>query len=118
MIFEVSQFIFLVFIFLFTLYCFVRDDYILFRKNISIERIFNIAFLLFGAFLVSARFFYVVFNFSPKFLNPLVFLVFSLTSSYSFFFFSTSSGRENTGALEKLCCFTPFPFFCFFFSPL
>lgn len=75
MIFELIEFTFLFFVFLFTLFCLVRDDYILFRKNITIDRIFNISFLLVGVFLISARVFYILFNFSPQFLNPLVFLV-------------------------------------------
>lgn len=62
--------------FLFTLYAYSRDDFILFRKNIEMEKIFNLAFLVAGAGLFFARFFYVALNFSTLYLNPLAFLLF------------------------------------------
>jgi|SRR5581483_81845 len=62
------------FTFLFSLYLLVREDYILFRKNVSLETVFNIAFIILLLGLISARLFYVAFHFKRIFLNPLVFL--------------------------------------------
>lgn len=64
------------FFFLFALYAFMHDDFMMLRKNISMEQIFNIAFLTGGVALFAARLFYVLFNFSTDFLNPLVFFLF------------------------------------------
>lgn len=64
------------FFFLFALYVFMHDDFMMLRKNISMEQIFNIAFLTAGVALFAARLFYVLFNFSTDFLNPLVFFLF------------------------------------------
>lgn len=64
------------FIFLFCLYLFSRDDFVFLRKNISLEQIFNYAFLglFFGLF--SGRIIYIFLHPSLRYLNPLVFLVF------------------------------------------
>lgn len=51
------------------------DDYVLIKKNISLEEIFNAAFVCSLFALFFARLFYVIFNFSSNFLNPLVFLI-------------------------------------------
>lgn len=70
-------------LFLFFLFSFIKEDFIFFRRNISIEKIFNIAFLtLFISFLVS-RLFFVIFHFSPIYLNPLVFLAFPYFPGFS-----------------------------------
>lgn len=63
-------------LFLFRLYHLATDDYVLIKKNVNLENIFNAAFICFGSALFFARLFYVIFNFSPNYLNPLVFLVF------------------------------------------
>lgn len=52
------------------------DDYVLIKKNISLEDVFNAAFICSAVALLFARVFYVASNFSPNFLNPLVFLIF------------------------------------------
>ncbi len=64
------------FIGLFTLYTVSNDDFILLRKHITVTKIFDIAFLTVIVGLFAARLFYVVFHFSPGFLNPLVFFLF------------------------------------------
>lgn len=64
------------FIFLFVLYALSSDDFILFRKNITLERVFNVAILTGLCALLCARLLFVAFNFSPNFFNPLVFLIF------------------------------------------
>lgn len=63
-------------LFLFRLYHLASDDYVLIKKNISLEDVFNSAFICSAFALFFARFFYVIFHFSPNFLNPLVFLIF------------------------------------------
>lgn len=64
------------FVFLFCLYGLSRDDFVLLRKNISLERLFNIAFVTVGAGLLFARIFYILFHYDARFMHPLVFLVF------------------------------------------
>jgi len=63
-------------LFLFRLYHVANDDYILVKKNISLEEIFNCAFFYGLISLLFARIFYVIFNPSPVLLSPLGFLVF------------------------------------------
>lgn len=63
-------------IFLFSLYSFSHDDFILLRKDISTEDVFNYAFIAGALSLLFARIFYVLSNPDPAFLNPLVFLIF------------------------------------------
>lgn len=64
-------------LFLFSLFLLTKDDFVILRKDISIERIFNFAILASLAGLFSARLFYVIFNFQPKFLNLFVFFLFA-----------------------------------------
>ncbi|MBI1981969.1 MAG: prolipoprotein diacylglyceryl transferase [Candidatus Levybacteria bacterium] len=75
-----QPFIFILFfcflVFLFCLHLFSKDDFVLLRKNISMERVFNLAFLTALSGLFFARFFYVLFHFHSSFLNPLVFFLF------------------------------------------
>lgn len=60
---------------LFCLYHISREDLTFFRRNVTLDDIFNIAFLTLFSGLLFARVFYVVFNFAPGFLNPLVFFL-------------------------------------------
>ena len=73
-------FIFVLFIcflvFLFCLYFLVNDDFVLLRRDVSTERIFNIAFLSALASLFGARIFFAFLNQDAKLLSPLVFLAF------------------------------------------
>lgn len=64
-------------VYLFCLFLLTREDFLLIRKGISTEQIFNYAFLIAFVALFSARLFYVAFNFNESFLNPLVFLLFT-----------------------------------------
>lgn len=64
------------FVFLFTLFAMARDDFVLFRRNVDMEKVFNVAFLALGIGLFSSRLFFVIFNFKPVYLNPLAFLLF------------------------------------------
>lgn len=63
-------------IFLFTLFVFCRDDFILFRKNVDMEKIFNLTFLVILIGLFFSRFLYVLLYFNPMYLHPLAFLLF------------------------------------------
>lgn len=66
--------IFCFFIFMYFLYFLARDDFLIVRKDISLEKIFSIAILTSLVSLFFARFFFAVFNPKPEYLNPLVFL--------------------------------------------
>ena len=68
--------IFCMVLFLFRLYHVANDDLILVKKNISLEEIFNLAFVGAISALFFSRIFYVILNPKPVFFNPLGFLVF------------------------------------------
>ncbi len=68
--------LFCFFIFLFVLYVISYDDFVLVRKEISVEQLFNIAFLTAFVGLFSSRLLHVLFSFAPGFLNPVVFVLF------------------------------------------
>ena len=75
------QFIFIILLiglvlFLFRLYHLANDDYILIKKDVVLEDIFNSAFVCSLTALFFARTFYVLFNPHPVFFNPLGFLLF------------------------------------------
>ncbi len=63
-------------LFLFRLYHLANDDYVLVKKNITLDDIFNAAFLSSLVALLFSRIFYVVINPQPVFFNPLGFLLF------------------------------------------
>ncbi|MBI2431222.1 MAG: prolipoprotein diacylglyceryl transferase [Candidatus Levybacteria bacterium] len=75
-IFPVVVLVFCLLISLFALYLLANDDFVLLRKQVLITKIFDIAFLIFGVSLFSARLFYVLFHFDQTFLSPFVFLLF------------------------------------------
>jgi len=64
------------FIFLFTLFALSREDFVLFRRNVDMEKVFNIAFLTLGIGLFFARLVFVMLYFKPVYLNPLAFMLF------------------------------------------
>ncbi len=64
------------FVFLFFVFALSREDFVLFRKNIATEKVFNFAFLTIIVSLLTARLIYVAFHFAPGFLHPLVFFIF------------------------------------------
>lgn len=64
------------FIFLFCVYFLAKDDLILLRKDVSMEKFFNIIFLGSLICLLIARLFYGVFQAKNIILNPFVFLLF------------------------------------------
>ncbi len=63
-------------IFLFCLYVVSHDDFVLLRRDISTDSLFNISFLMAPLSLISARLLYVATHPSRNFLNPLYFLLF------------------------------------------
>ncbi|RJQ36584.1 hypothetical protein C4559_04940 [Candidatus Microgenomates bacterium] len=65
-----------IFAFLFCLYLLSKDDFMLFRKNVSLDKVFDLAFLTIGIGILSARIGFVIFNFNYHFLNPLYFFLF------------------------------------------
>lgn len=73
------------FIFLYVLYYRVKDDFIIARKDIAIDKIFNLAFLVALVTLFSARFFYILFNKTFELFNPLVFLAIPYVPGLSLF---------------------------------
>lgn len=62
-------------IFLFCLYVIGRDDIVFIRKNISVEHLFNLAFIAVVSGVISARLLYALFSFDRAFLNPRVFFL-------------------------------------------
>ena len=64
------------FIFLFALYLLTRDDFVLIRKDVTLDMAFNMAFITFAVSVLSSRILYITLNPSLDFLNPLVFLLF------------------------------------------
>lgn len=64
------------FISLFCIYILSRDDHIFLRKDVAMDKLFNLAFLDFVIGLLFARAFFVLFHSSKMFINPLVFFLF------------------------------------------
>ena len=64
------------FIFLFCVYFLAKDDLILLRKDVSMEKFFNLTFLGTIFCLLSARLFYGIFHATTILLNPIVLLLF------------------------------------------
>lgn len=73
MIFAIIFFLSLL-IFLFSVFALSRDDFVFTRKNISVEDMFNVSFLLILFIVLISRIFYIFFHFENRFLHPFVFL--------------------------------------------
>lgn len=73
----ISGIIILICLFLafFTLYVLSREDFVFLRKNISVEEIFDVAFLTVIISLFFSRLFFVIDNFALSYFNPLVFFL-------------------------------------------
>lgn len=63
------------FLFLFTLYVLSREDFVFLRKNISVEEIFDVAFITAVVSLFFSRLFFVLIQFDMSYLNPLIFFL-------------------------------------------
>ncbi len=62
-------------LFLFCTYVFSRDDFILLRKNISLEQVFNTVFISLPAAFIASRIGYILLKPNIRFLNPFVFFL-------------------------------------------
>ena len=60
-----------------------HDDFVLLRKDISIEKIFNLSFITFAVGLFFARFFYAVFFDTKLLLKPVNFILFPYFPGFS-----------------------------------
>ncbi|MCL5432928.1 MAG: prolipoprotein diacylglyceryl transferase [Patescibacteria group bacterium] len=106
-------------IFLFCMYLLTKDDFVILRKNITMEQIFNISFIAFFVAIVFSRIFFVVFTFDEKFLNPLVFLVFPYFPGFSvvgavfgglaFFVFKSFKSKMPMRHMLDLYCLSIIP---------
>src|SRR3990167_7392925 len=63
-------------VFMFSLFMLSHDDFVLLRKNVSMDKVFNIAFITALISLLFSRIFYVASNPEPVFFSPLGFMVF------------------------------------------
>lgn len=63
-------------IFLYVIFAFAHDDFILLRKNISLEHLFNITFIDILVSLFTARVLFIAEHFNPVYFQPLVFFLF------------------------------------------
>ncbi len=96
-------------IFFFGLHVLAKDDLLLVRKNITLESLFNIAFVMLFVGLFTARLVFALSNPDPAFLNPLVFFLFpyfpglslvgGIIGSMVFLFFYSQRKRLPLGKL-------------------
>ena len=63
------------FVYLFCLYLLSNDDFIFLRKDVSVEKVFNVTLLVCLVSILFSRILYVAMNPNANFLNPLVFLL-------------------------------------------
>lgn len=71
-------------IFLYSIFSYAKDNFILLRKNVTLEQIFNMTFLCFFFGVFVSRIFYVLENPNTKYFNPLVLLMFPYFPGLSF----------------------------------
>lgn len=64
------------FVFIYCVYLLAHDDFIFLRRDVTMERLFNLVFIGSMFSLFFARFFYGIFNSQSVFSNPFVFLLF------------------------------------------
>jgi hypothetical protein len=99
-------------VFLYFLYKLVKDDYVFIRKNISLEQIFDIAFVVLFVSLFFSRFFFLLFHFDYH-QNP--FLSFFTPGKGGFSFFGLIIGVITTlyliGKYKKIPLGRLFDFF-------
>ncbi|OGH25025.1 MAG: hypothetical protein A3B47_02940 [Candidatus Levybacteria bacterium RIFCSPLOWO2_01_FULL_39_24] len=101
------------FIFLYCVYVLTNDDFIFLRRDVTLEKLFNLIFISGLTGLFVARFFY---GFSAKgiFANPLVFLLFPYFPGLSLlggvvgagiYLFFLAKHKENSLPLGRICDF-------------
>ncbi len=64
------------FLFLYCVFVLAKDDFLLLRKNVNLEQLFNAAFIGFCVSLFFSRVFFVLQHIKSDYLNPLVFFLF------------------------------------------
>jgi hypothetical protein len=99
-------------IFLFAVYMLSKDDFILLRRNVSVEQIFDSAFLMAAFALLLSRFMFVGLHFKTDYFNPLVFflvpyfpglsLAGALLGSLVFVWFYTRFFKMPTGRIADI----------------
>ncbi len=111
--------IFHLLVFLFCLYVLVQDDFVLLRKNVSMEQAFNLAFLVIFIGFLTARIVYITLHFNPSFLNPIVFFAFPYYPGLSLIgevaggsLFLFLYARYRKYPVARLFDFFSFSFFC------
>lgn len=72
------------FIFLFSLFLFVKEDFLFLRKNISLDELFSLSFIIFFIALFFSRFIFVIENFKATYISPLVFFALPYFPGLSF----------------------------------
>lgn len=97
------------FLFLFYLYRLGKEDFILIRKNIALEQLFNITVLTTLISVFAGRLIFVVLHWNPTYLNPLKFFVIpyfpglilsaSVAGGYLFFVFLYKVHKVPSGRL-------------------
>jgi len=65
------------FLFLYCVFVLAKDDFLLLRKNVTLEQLFNVSFLSFFGGLFLSRLVFVLEHAKAAYLNPLVFFLFS-----------------------------------------
>jgi Prolipoprotein diacylglyceryl transferase len=70
--------------FLYGVFVYAKDNFILLRKNITLEQLFNISFVNFFLSILISRFVYVLEHINRQYLNPLVLVLFPYFPGLSF----------------------------------
>jgi len=107
------------FIFLFIVYLFAKDDYVLFRKNVSLDQVFNISVICFVVGVLISRLAYVIFHPKWGYLNPLVLFLFpyfpglllsgGVIGTMFFLLFITKYTKLPTGRILDIFSLALFP---------
>jgi len=100
------------FIFLYFLYFLTKDDFVIIRKDVALERIFSMAILTGFVSLISARLGFVIFNLHSGLLSPLAFfaipyfpglsLISGVTGGSAFIYFYSIYKKIPVGRLFDL----------------
>lgn len=107
------------FVFLYCVYLLANDDFIFLRRDLTMERLFNIIFMGSLSSLFFARLFYGLFEAKNIFANPLIFLLFPYFPGLSLlggvlgtgaFFLFLRSRRKNPLPLRRLADFLSIAF--------
>jgi prolipoprotein diacylglyceryltransferase len=91
--------------FLHRLYHLGNDDFVLLKKNVTLEQVFNCAIVVSLFALLSSRIFYVIFNPAPVFFSILGFLIFPYFPGLSL----TGAVVGGIIALLGICYYRKFP---------